>query len=270
MIGFLVRQKNWAALVAATILQLALLGSQANGRGNVRLIQVWVNALIVPAEQATFQIGHGLGNSWHRYIGLRQAGEENRRLTAQVQQLTLDKNRLEGEVESIRRLQRLLNLQEAVSTETVAAQVIGSSPSEAFKTVTINRGTRAGLSNNWPVITPNGVVGRLVRVYSRSALVQLITDSESGVGVVFQISRVHGVAKGTGGSRLAVDYVVNEEKIAPGEEIRTSGEDRLYPKGLLVGRVVSVESGKNIFKMIEAEPAVRFSQLEDVLVMKQQ
>ncbi|MDD5542969.1 MAG: rod shape-determining protein MreC [Acidobacteriia bacterium] len=270
MIDFLIRQKNWTLLVTATLLQLALLGSQANGRDNVRLIQLWVNALIVPAEQVTFQIAHGLGNTWHRYVGLRQAAEENRRLTAQVQQLTLDKNRLEGEVESIRGLQGLLNLKEAVPTETVAAQVIGSSPTDAFKTVTINRGSHAGLGNNLPVITPNGVVGRLVRVYSRSAVVQLITDSESGVGVVFQNSRVHGVAKGTGGSRLAVDYVVNEEKITPGEEIRTSGEDRLYPKGLLVGHVVSVGSGRNIFKAIEAEPAVRFSQLEDVLVMKQQ
>lgn len=268
MIEFLVRRKNGAAFGAVVALQLVLLGSQATGRHNVRFIQLWVNALIVPAEQASFVVAHGIRNTWRHYIGLQDAARENEQLKNQVQQLTFEKNRLEGEMQSIHRLQELLDLKDAVPTETVAAQVIGSSPTEAFKTITLNRGTHSGLANNFPVITPNGVVGRIVRVYARSAVVQLITDSESGVGVVFEKSRVHGVAKGTGGTRLDVDYVVNEEKIAEGEEVRTSGEDRLYPKDLLVGRVVAVQSGKNIFKKIEVAPAAQFSRLEEVLVMK--
>lgn len=268
MLAVSTRRKNWLTLGVVIVSQLILLGAQATGRNNVRLLRLWANVLIVPAEQATNALARSGGNLWRHYIALHDAAEQDQQLRGQIQSLTLEKNRLEGEVEAIRRLQALLSLKEEVPSATVAAQVIGSSPSEAFKSIIINKGSSAGLTNNLPVITPDGVVGRTVRVYVRSAVVQLITDSESGVGIIFDQSRVHGVAKGTGGTLLGVDYVVNEEEIAAGDWIRTSGEDQIYPKGLLVGRVVSVESGAGIFKKIMARPAARLSRLEEVLVMK--
>jgi rod shape-determining protein MreC len=268
MIAFLTRRINWVAFTAAICVQLILLGTQATGRDNVRLVRLWANMLVIPAEQLTSALARGTTGLWHRYITLWHASEENQQLRVQIQALTLEKNRVEAEVQAGKRLQELLNLREAVPTATVAAQVIASSPSEAFKSITINKGTNAGLTNNLPVITPEGTVGRIVRVFPRSAVVQLITDSESGVGVIFEKSRVHGVAKGNGGTRLDVDYVVNEEAISRGDVVRTSGEDQIYPKDLLVGTVATVQSGANIFKIIGLTPAARLSRLEEVLVMK--
>ncbi len=266
--ALLTRRKNWVVLALAICAQLILLGSQVTGQGNVRLVRLWANVLIVPAEQLSSAVVNSASNVWRHYIGLKNASYENEQLKEQIQSLLLEKNRLEAQVQSIRRLQELLNLKDAVPTATVAAQVIGSSPSEAFKSIIINKGSSAGLTNNLPVITPDGVVGRIVRLYPRSAVVQLITDSESGVGIVFEKSRVHGVAKGSGGTLLGVEYVVNEENIANGDWVRTSGEDQIYPKDLLVGKVVSVQSGTGIFKTIVVGPSAHLSRLEEVLVMK--
>jgi rod shape-determining protein MreC len=268
MNAFLTRRKNWVALSLTLLMQLILLGAQVTDRNNVRFIQIWANFLIIPAEQFTSATVDVTSNLWHRYIALRHASEENRQLKEQIQSLSLERNRLDAEVQASRRLQALLNLKEAAPWASVASEVIGSSPSEAFKSIIINTGVNAGLANNLPVLTPEGVVGRIVRVSSHTSWVQLITDSESGVGVVFEQSRVHGVAKGSGGSLLDVEYVVNEENIAVGDVIRTSGEDQIYPKDFLVGTVVSVQSGGGIFKKITALPAAHLSRLEEVLVMK--
>lgn len=268
MKGLLIRKKNGLVLATALVAQIVLLGAQATGHENVRLLRVWANYLIIPSQQATTALFHGVSSVWHRYLDLRHASEENRQLMRQLESLTLEKNRLEAEVQASKRLQTLLNLKEAVPLESVAAEVIGASPNEAFKSITLNKGANAGLTENLPVITSDGIVGRIVRVYARSSVVQLVTDSESGVGVVFERSRVHGVAKGTGGRELNLDYVVNEEKVSSGDVLRTSGEDQIYPKDLLVGLVTAVQSGKGIFKDIRIMPAAHLSRLEEVLVMK--
>lgn len=269
MTAFLFRHKNVAVFCIALTLQLVLLGVQARNRDEVRFFRVWMNLLIVPAEQITTSLSHSTIGLWDRYVALRHAASENKSLREEIQNLTLEKNRLEAEVQASKRLRALLDLKERVPSDTVAAQVIGSSPSEAFKTIILNKGALAGLTNNLPVITPEGIVGRIVQVSQRSSQVQLITDVESGVGVIFEKSRVHGVAKGTGNrQQLDVDYVVNEENISLGEVVRTSGEDQIYPKDLLVGTVTSVQSGKNIFKNITVAPAARVPRLEEVLVLK--
>jgi rod shape-determining protein MreC len=268
MNAFLARRRNWVAFSLTLLTQLVLLGTQVTDRNNVKFLRIWANFLIIPAEQFTSATVDLTSDMWHRYVALQHASEENRRLKEQIQALSLEKNRLDAEVQASQRLQALLNLQEAAPWASVASEVIGSSPSEAFKSIILNTGANAGLTNNLPVLTPEGVVGRIVRVSTHSSWAQLITDSESGVGVVFEKSRVHGVAKGSGGSLLDIEYVVNEENISEGDVIRTSGEDQIYPKGLLVGTVVAVRSGSGIFKKITALPAAQLSRLEEVLVMK--
>jgi rod shape-determining protein MreC len=268
MNAFLTRRKNWVALSLTLLTQLVLLGTQVTDRNNVRFLRIWANFLIIPAEQFTSATVDLTSDVWHHYIALRHASEENRQLKERIQALSLEKNRLDAEVQGSQRLKALLDLKEAAPWASVASEVIGSSPSEAFKSIILNTGANAGLTNNLPVLTPEGVVGRIVRVSAHSSWVQLITDSESGVGVVFEKSRIHGVAKGSGGSLLDIEYVVNEENISVGDVIRTSGEDQIYPKDLLVGTVVAMRSGSGIFKRITAVPAAQLSRLEEVLVMK--
>jgi rod shape-determining protein MreC len=116
------------------------------------------------------------------------------------------------------------------------------------------------------VITPDGVVGKIVEVLPNTAEVMLMTDKDMGVGAMFSDSRTHGVVKGTGDPVPMMDYIVNDEKIQPGETIITSGEDRIFPKGLLVGAVGTAKEG-NPFQKIQVQPAARLDRLEDVIVL---
>ena len=94
----------------------------------------------------------------------------------------------------------------------------------------------------------------------------LINDKESGVGALFADSRTHGVVKGSGDPEPHMDYVVNDEKISPGETVLTSGEDRIFPKGLLIGTVMDAKAAQP-FQVIRVRPAARLDRLEDVIVL---
>ncbi len=148
----------------------------------------------------------------------------------------------------------------------LAAQVIGASADPTSHTLFINRGERDRLRRNMGVITPDGVVGKIVEVFPSTAQVLLINDKDSGVGALFAVSRTHGVVRGSGDPEPHMEYVINEEKLQPGDVIVTSGEDRIFPKDLLIGTVGATKPG-NPFQAISVQPAARLDRLEDVIVL---
>jgi rod shape-determining protein MreC len=151
----------------------------------------------------------------------------------------------------------------------LAAQVIGSSADPTSHTLFINRGERDHLRLNLGVVTPEGIVGKIVEVLPNTAQVLLINDKDSGVGALFSGSRTHGVVKGSGDPEPRMDYVVNDEKVQPGDLIATSGEDRIFPKDFPIGAVESAKPG-NPFQTIRVHPAARLDRLEDVIVLLSQ
>ena len=124
------------------------------------------------------------------------------------------------------------------------------------------------------MISPTGVVGRIIALGPRAAKVQLLQDRDSAAGVLIERSRVSGVVSGqvgfsdTGSSDLVMKYVRDLADVVAGDVVVTSGQDRVYPKGLVVGRVRSVGRGAGLFKEILVEPSARFDQVEEVLVVK--
>ncbi len=148
----------------------------------------------------------------------------------------------------------------------LAAQVIGASADPASHTLFINRGERDRVRRNQPVITPDGIVGKIVEVFPATSQVLLINDKDSGVGALLADTRTHGVGKGTGAPDPARDYVGNDYKVHEGEVILTSGEDRIFPKGLLVGTVADEKPG-NPFQTIHVRTAAHLDRLEDVLIL---
>jgi rod shape-determining protein MreC len=109
-------------------------------------------------------------------------------------------------------------------------------------------------------------VGKIVEVFPSTAQVLLINDKDSGVGALFAVSRTHGVVRGSGDPEPHMEYVVNDEKLLPGDLIVTSGEDRIFPKDLLIGAVGATKPG-NPFQIITVQPAARLDRLEDVIVL---
>ena len=160
-----------------------------------------------------------------------------------------------------RRVQALLAFKEQYVDTTVAAQVIGTSGSEQSRILYIDKGSRDGIKPDMAVITPTGIVGKIVQVFPDSSQVLPINDQFSGVGAALKDSRLQGILKGASNGATTLQYVMSDEKVEPGEEVITSGGDRIFPKGLPVGKVVSVEPGKDLFLNIRVVPSARLDQV---------
>lgn len=259
-----------AVLAAVVLAQVLLLAFQIKRDNRVTLIRYWAAELLTPPERAATWTFSKMGGVWNGYIGLRDAHKENARLRDQVDRLELRNRDLETQSAEAQRLAILLNFREVhPEASMLAAQVIGASSDPASHTLFINRGERDRVRRNMGVITPDGVVGKIVEIFPSAAQVLLINDRESGVGALFADTRTHGVVKGSGDPEPHMEYVVNDEKVHRGEEILTSGEDRIFAKGLLIGTVESANPG-NPFQIIRVQPAARLDRLEDVLILMAQ
>lgn len=263
----LTRHRPLALLAALIVAQVLLLAFQIKRNSNVRLIRYWATEIVTPGEKSASWTFSGIGGFWSGYIDLHHTYAENKRLKQELGTLQLRNQELESQAGEARRLSALLNFRDAHhEVPMVAAQVIGGSADPSSHTLFINRGERNGIRRNQAVITPNGIVGKIVEVSPTASQVLLINDRDSGVGALFADTRTQGIIKGTGDPEPVMAYVVNDEKVHAGETIVTSGEDRIFPKGLLIGTVAKSKPG-NPFQTIEVETAARLDRLEDVLVL---
>lgn len=150
----------------------------------------------------------------------------------------------------------------------VKGQVVSRDPSNYLAQLTINLGKRDGLSDGLPVVTPQGLVGRLVRVGERSAHVLLLTDAASSVNALISRSRVTGVVQGIGEGKLKLRFVEQGKDLKPGDIVLTSGLGGVFPPGQPIGQVVSVrQQDIELFQEAEIRPIVDFARLEQVLVI---
>jgi len=267
MQGIFSRNRSLTLLASVVLAQVLLLAFQIKRAHDVRLIRYWAVEIVSPAERGGSWTFSKIGGFWSGYISLRHAHGENERLRAELGQLRLRNATLETQAAEAQRLSVLLGFRDAhTEAPMLAAQVIGASADPASHTLLINRGERDRIRRNMAVITPDGIVGKIVEVFPATAQVLLLTDKDSGVGALFAGTRTHGVIKGTGDPVPRMEYVVNDEKVQPGEVILTSGEDRIFPKGLLIGSVMDTVPGYP-FQTIRVSPSARLDRLEDVLVL---
>jgi rod shape-determining protein MreC len=262
------RHRPLALLVGVVLAQVLLLAFQIKRDHDVPLIRFWAAELVTPVGRAGTWTSSKVRGIWTGYIALHGARAENERLHGELDQLRLRARDLESQAGEAQRLRVLLDFREAhPEAPMLAAQVIGASADPTSPILFINRGERDRIRRNMAVITPDGIVGKIVEVFSNNtAQVLLINDKESGVGVLFADTRTHGVVKGTGDPEPLMDYVVNDEKVHAGQLIVTSGEDRIFPKDLPVGVVADAAPGSN-FQVIRVRPTVRLDRLEDVLIL---
>ena len=149
------------------------------------------------------------------------------------------------------------------------AQVIGSSGSSQSRTVYIDKGKNDGLDTGMPVITSDGVVGKIWQVYSSTSQVLLLDDQSSGVGAILETSRLQGVLRGKPSGDVILEKIMADEQVQAGEKVLTSGGDQIFPKGLAVGTVMKVSRSADSFLTIRVRPSADLSKLEEVLVITQ-
>ncbi|HEY1730819.1 MAG TPA: rod shape-determining protein MreC [Terriglobales bacterium] len=267
---FLGRFKNLiflAAILFAQVVGLAVQVRRPSDEGETRLIRVWAISAVTPIETAVVHSQDWVQNIFKNYAYLRGVRRENRDLRAEIQQMKIQQTRMEEDARMARRVQALLGFKEQYVDSTVAAQVIGTSGSEQSRVLYIDKGSKDGIKTDMAVITPAGIVGKIVQVADNWSQVLPINDQFSGVGAALKDSRLQGILKGTTSGATTLQYIMSDEKVRPGEDVITSGGDRIFPKGLPVGTVASVEPGKDLFLNIRVTPSAQLNQIEEVLVV---
>jgi rod shape-determining protein MreC len=266
-------RRNRFLLVVLVLLHFAAISHQVDGGDGLSLLQRGLFSLLSPLQRGLSAVVGGVREVWNGYGFHRETYTENRRLEERVRYLETmlqERSHLAHEAE---RLRELLGLREILPLETLVADVVSRDGVPWFRSLTINRGTSDGVTLDAPVISPTGVVGRVIAVGPRAARVQVLLDRDSGAGVLIERSRVSGVVSGqavqpeTGAADLLLKYVSERADVAEGDVVVTSGFDRIYPKGLVVGRVSYVGEGSGLLKEIRVEPSARFDRLEEVLVV---
>jgi rod shape-determining protein MreC len=270
MIAIPSRHNSLTLLATVVVTQVLLLAVQIKRERQVRMIRVWAVELISPVQRVGSWTINGAAHGWGGYIGLRSAQKENDAMRAELDRLKVRNAELEGRALEADRLTALLNFRTAhAETPMIAARVIGASPDSGSLVVNIDRGSRDGIRRDMGVITPDGVVGKIFAVYPDISQVLLMGDKESGVGALLADTRTQGPVKGTGEPLLSLDYISSDEKITVGEAVLTSGQDRIFPKDLPVGKVVDfVSDPKTPFMKIRIKPAAHLDRLEEVLVLQ--
>jgi len=260
------RYRNITVLLVVIIAQLLLLAYQVKTNKDVPLFRVWAVSAVTPVEEALeFTRRHTIGYV-EDYFVLVNVREQNANLKKELDKTKLENHFLRSELDTAERAKQLATFQQQIPSKTLAARVIGNGTGANSKVVFIDRGSSAGIESGMAVITPDGIVGKIVAAYPTASLVMLITDPSFAAGVVSQKNHVHGTLKGQGGPKCKIAYVQNEEKVDVGETFYTSGDDGVFPRGFPVGQVASAVNGRTS-KEIYLAPSGWQGGIDEVLVI---
>jgi rod shape-determining protein MreC len=276
MESFFVRYRNPLLLVALVLVQVIMLASQIHRKvpgspdgQQVRLVRLWVEGAASPFERMLHGIGYGIRYGWHDYFALRGVKKENDQLKSEIERLRMEQAGLAEDARQAHRLQLLLDFKQHYLSATVAAQVIGTSGSDLSRVLYVDKGSKDGVKPDMPVITRDGIVGKVREVYSHTSQVLLINDQTSGAGVLLETTRIRGVLRGNSYGQLEVVNVMPDDRIQPGEKLIASGGDQIFPRGFPVGTVERIQHdpAHDPFVQVLVKPAADLSRLEEVLIV---
>ncbi len=267
MVGIPSRHRSIFLLGGVVLLQVLLLAVQIKRDSQGRLIRVWTVGAVSPFERAGAHGVSHIRDTWNHYFALQRTSRENEDLKRENVALKLQITQLESKAGEADRLAALLKFRQTnTDVPMVSARVIGGSADSASQTIYLDRGERDGIRRNMGVITPDGVVGKVIESYKDTAQVLLLTDKDSGVGAMLVESRLQGPVGGTGEPLLIMKYIPNDDNVNSGERVVTSGMDRIFPRDLPVGTIAEIKAG-NPFKQLRVKPAASLERLEEVFVL---
>ncbi|MDX6497812.1 MAG: rod shape-determining protein MreC [Blastocatellia bacterium] len=237
-----------------------------------RKVRSIASTITYPIQQGASSVGNWIGGFFGNIGELRRASTENQQLHQQIDQMQTELRGTRERAAEAERLEKLFKLNETSAYQTVVARVIARDPSMWFDSVTIDKGRWAGVEVNMPVVTPGGIVGRVISTSPLSAQVMLVTDEKSGAGaIVGQLgqSTAMGSVKGLGeNGLLEMRYVSGMEKVQVGDTVTTTGQDAIYPQGYTVGEVVEVKPGSATqAQVIRIRPGAGLERLKEVAVL---
>jgi rod shape-determining protein MreC len=255
-----------------TLLLLICAALTAGDRAGLTMVERGLRDVITPIRRGALVVSEKIRFIPGFFTGFEQLMEENSRLKNEVARLQNEVGYLEeAGLENVR-LRRVLDMKETIADwQSTVAQVIARDNLTWYSAITIEGGLNKGFARNMPVVTAEGLVGRIVAVSDNSAEVRLIIDRDSAVGAMVQVSRANGVVEGGGRSskeQLSMIHIPYDAKINLNQVVISSGLGGNYPHGLRIGYItkVSPDQGGLMLKAT-VKPFVDFDRLEEVLVL---
>ncbi len=248
----------------AAFVSVTISGRRPPGSGP---LEAAASVLVAPLQKGTTGIFSWFGDFGWSFFGGARVRHENEQLRQEVERLRLELQESRERVAAAARLERLLDYRDRTGFKMTAARVIGHDASGLYRTVLIDRGSADGLENLQAVLAPDGVVGRVIKVFPRSALVLLVTDRSSGIDAIVQRTRDQGVVQGRGGSGCELKYLERSAEVEVGDYVVTSGMGGHFPKGVWIGQVSGVNRGGDLFQSVDVRPSAALDRLEEVLVV---
>jgi rod shape-determining protein MreC len=240
---FLNRYRNLTVLLVVVLAQLLFLAYQVKANKDDRLIRVWAVSAVTPMAGGVEALRHNTIGFLQDYFILLDVRDQNRKLQAENDKLRMDNIYYRNQLATAEHAKALTVFQTQTPSKTVAARVIGNSTVASAKAVFIDRGSTSGIERGMAVVTPDGIVGKVIAVYPMVSQVLLVTDATFKVGIESQKNHVHGILN-CGSGHCIVEQVQEEDKLEIGEWFFTSGEDRVFPRGFPVGTVISSQPGQ--------------------------
>lgn len=273
MIDFIIRHRDGLAFIAIVLILLSSIAAQVPAPDHPSMLAWGVYAVVSPLQQVIAYAFVGARELWSEYVDLRAVRNENVTLREELTNLYRENQRLHetlalvgGEVE-LKAFQELYK--EAYNYRALDALIIGAGTDAASHTVILNKGSLDDVKIDQGVISPSGVVGKVIRVGPASCLVQLITDPNFAMASRLQTSRVRGIIRGTGNEKKCdLLYIRETDAIEANDRVVSSGVERVFPHGILIGRVSKVEPGEPPLRKVEVIPSVDLRSLEWVLIVQ--
>jgi rod shape-determining protein MreC len=263
-----IKQRPGVVLGAAILLHVVLISAQVNTATGLPVLEVVTFGSFSEVNRGAMAMIDGVRGMWSGYVNLRQVQQENNTLKQELQTLQVRLQQERAEAQRTDNLRQLLELRDRANLDTVAAEVIAGAASPDFRTVTIDKGSSDQLATDMAVISPAGVVGRVILPSRRASKVQLLIDRNAAAGALIERTRVQGVVVGVGDGLLRLQYVPGTADVKTGDLVVTSGIDGIYPKGFVIGTIEHTDRGVGAYHEIAVRPAVDFARLEEVLIVR--
>ena len=273
MPGFL--KRLGAPLAFAGLLLLATITMVRDrgeaGRTADRDLGFWQGLLLevaMPLQRVVSVPYDGVRSAWARYLDLVGVRDENERLRERIALLEDENLQYREALVASRHLEQIAAMREDFETPLLPSAVVGLDVSPWFRSLLVDRGSNHGVLAGQPVVTEQGVVGLITRTSPHAAKTMLLLDRQSQIDAVVQRSRARGILRGLGTDTLEFEFVVRDSDVVIGDTVITSGLGGVYPKGLRLGEIVSLEDpGGRLLQLAAVRPAVDFGRLEQVFVM---
>jgi rod shape-determining protein MreC len=257
------------ALVLAAVFLLGFLLLPSQLQGLFQQIGSPVGWILSWPLRAVASVQEGTAELWDGFITLRGVAEENQKLRKELEYLKGQNDQLREAAAATERLTALLEFRKQANISMVAAQVIGRDTGNWYRTILLNKGQSDGFKPDMGVVTPAGVVGRIVKTTAATSVVLLVTDPNNAIAGLIQRTRDEGIVEGTTQGLARLKYIPLLSNARPGDQVVTSGLVGGFPRGLAIGTITRIDKDEGaLFQSAELTPDVDVGRVEEVLVIQ--